>query len=54
MNPGPELGAVAILAAYTVVLGAIVVFMKVMTSRRKRLEKRRQELQEELKGSRTP
>ncbi len=45
MNPGPTLGLVAVTAAYTVVLGALLVFLKFVNSRQKRLEKRRTELQ---------
>jgi len=46
MNPGPELGLIAVAAAYTVVLGTILVFVGFISSRQKRLEKRRKELQE--------
>ena len=45
MNPGPTLGLIAVAAAYTVVLGTILAFMKVIANRQKRLEKRRRELQ---------
>ena len=46
MNPGHELGLIAVTAAYAVVIGAILIFAKMTSNRRKRLEKRRQELQE--------
>jgi hypothetical protein len=45
MNPGPTLGLIAVIAAYTVVLGALVVFVSLMSGRRKRLERRRRALQ---------
>jgi hypothetical protein len=45
MNPGPTLGTIAVVAAYAVVLGAILVFMRMVSARRKRLERRRKELQ---------
>ena len=44
MNPGPTLGLYAVIAAYTVVLGAVLIFMKLTSSRRTRLERRRSEL----------
>ena len=44
MNPGPQLGLIAVVAAYTVVLGALLVFLKLMSSRQKKLERRLQEL----------
>ncbi len=44
MNPGPTLGLIAVAAAYTVVLGTLLVFVKVMANRQKRLQKRREEL----------
>jgi hypothetical protein len=47
MNPGPTLGLIAVAAAYTVVLGTLLVFLKVISNRQKRLEKRRKELQEQ-------
>ena len=46
MNPGPELGLNAVVQAYTVVLGAILVFVVFISNRQKRLERRRKELQE--------
>jgi len=49
MNPGHELGLVAVVAAYAVVLGALLFFLKLVSSREKRLEKRRKELQESMK-----
>ena len=45
MNPGPTLGLIAVIAAYTVVLGALLIFTVLMSSRRKRLERRRRDLQ---------
>ena len=47
MNPGHELGLFAVAAAYTVVLGTLLVFLKSISNRQKRLEKRRKELQEQ-------
>ena len=44
MNPGPTLGLIAVAAAYAVVLGALLVFVAMTSSRRKRMEKRRREL----------
>jgi len=46
MNPGPTLGLIAVIAAYSVVLGAILIFMMVMSGKRKKLERRRSELQQ--------
>jgi hypothetical protein len=46
VNPGPTLGLIAVIAAYSVVLGAILIFLKVMSGRRKKLERRRSELQQ--------
>jgi hypothetical protein len=46
MNPGPTLGLIAVVAAYTVVVGALVIFMAMMSSKRKNLERRRSKLQE--------
>jgi hypothetical protein len=45
MNPGHELGLIAVTASYAVVIGAILVFVKLVANRRKRLERRRRELQ---------
>jgi hypothetical protein len=45
MNPGHELGLIAVTAAYAVVLVAILGFLKMNANREKRLKKRRQELQ---------
>lgn len=45
MNPGHELGLIAVTAAYAVVLATILVYVKMTSNRKKRLEKRRQELQ---------
>ena len=47
MNPGPTLGLIAVAAAYTVVLGALLLFLSLMSSRRKKLERRRAKLQEQ-------
>jgi CcmD family protein len=44
MNPGPTLGLYAVIAAYAVVLGAILVFVTMMAGRQKKLERRRREL----------
>jgi hypothetical protein len=49
MNPGPTLGLIAVAAAYTVVLGTLLVFLKFISSRQKRLEKRRQELRAQVR-----
>jgi hypothetical protein len=49
MNPGPTLGLIAVIAAYAVVLGALLVFVTMMSGRQKKLERRRGELRE-LKG----
>ena len=46
MNPGPTLGLIAVIAAYTVVFVALFVFVGMMSSREKRLAKRRRELEE--------
>jgi Flp pilus assembly protein TadB len=46
VNPGPTLGLTAVIAAYTVVLGALLVFIVVMSRKRKRLERRRKELKQ--------
>ena len=45
MNPGHELGLIAVTAAYAVVLGSILLFLKMNSRRKKRLDRRRQELQ---------
>ena len=45
MNPGPRLGLIAVVAAYTVVLGALLLFLKITSGRQKRLEQRRRDLQ---------
>ena len=44
MNPGPVLGLYAVIAAYAVVLGSLVLFVALMSSKRKKLEARRKEL----------
>jgi CcmD family protein len=46
MNPGPTLGWFAVIAAYTVVFVALFVFVGMMSARRRKLEKRRRELEE--------
>ena len=46
MNPGPTLGTIAVVAAYIVVIGSILVYMKMTSNRRKRLERRRKELKD--------
>jgi hypothetical protein len=46
MNPGPTLGLIAVAATYTIVLVTLLVFLKVISNRQKRLEKRRKELLE--------
>ena len=47
MNPGPTLGLIAVIAAYTVVLGGLVIFIAMMSSKRKNLERSRSKLQEQ-------
>jgi len=49
MNPGPTLGLIAVIAAYIVVLGGLLVFIKVMYGKKKRLQARKKEL---LEGAR--
>jgi len=44
MNPGYTLGAIAVAAAYAVVLGGLVIFLGIMASKRKTLEARRKQL----------
>jgi hypothetical protein len=44
MNPGYELGLTAVIACYTIVLGSLLLYLKMTSSRQKRLEKRRKEL----------
>jgi hypothetical protein len=44
MNPGPTLGLIAVIAAYAVVLGSLVLFVGFMSSKRKKLLTRRKEL----------
>jgi hypothetical protein len=46
MNPGPTLGLIAVITAYIVVLGAILIFVKITSGRRKKLERRRRELEQ--------
>ena len=46
MNPGPALGLIAVTACYTIVLGTLLVFLKIIGNRQKRLEKRRKHLLE--------
>jgi hypothetical protein len=46
VNPGPTLGLIAVIAAYTVVLGALLIFIAVMSRKRKKLERRRSELKQ--------
>jgi len=47
MNPGPTLGLIAVIAAYTVVLGGLLIYIKITSSKRKSLEARRKHLLEE-------
>jgi hypothetical protein len=44
MNPGHELGLIAVASAYAVVLAALGVFVVLMSNRQRRLERRRQDL----------
>jgi CcmD family protein len=46
MNPGPQLGLIAVVVAYTIVFAAIFVFVGLMARRRKRLERRLRELRQ--------
>jgi len=46
MNPGPVAGIIAVVASYAVVIGALAVFVTMIASREKRLEKRRRQLKE--------
>lgn len=46
MNPGPTLGLIAVIAAYTVVLGGLLIYMKITSSKRKKLDARRKQLLE--------
>lgn len=46
MNPGPTLGMIAVIAAYTVVLGGLLIYMKITSSKRKKLDARRKQLLE--------
>ena len=46
MNPGPTLGLYAVIAAYTVVVGGLVIFIAMMSRKRKNLERRRSQLKE--------
>jgi O-antigen/teichoic acid export membrane protein len=50
MNPGPTLGLIAVVAAYVVVLGALLIFIQRMSSKRKRLERKRIHLHDVSKG----
>ena len=45
MNPGPTLGLIAVVAAYAVVLGGLVLFLGLMSRKRKKLQRRRHALQ---------
>ena len=45
MNPGPTLGLYAVIAAYTVVLGSLILYVKIVSAKRKRLEARRKEME---------
>jgi len=49
MNPGPTLGLIAVIAAYTVVLGALLIFVGIMSGKKKKLERRRSELRLQTK-----
>jgi len=46
MNPGHELGLIAVTAAYAVVLGALLFFVGMTLRREKRLQRRRRDLAE--------
>ena len=46
MNPGPTLGLIAVIAAYTVVLGGLLIYVKITSSKRKKLDARRKQLLE--------
>ena len=47
MNPGPTLGLIAVIAAYTVVLVALAFFLGRVSLRQKRLEHKRAELKQQ-------
>ena len=50
MNPGPTLGLIAVVAAYTVVLGGLVIFLALMSNRERKLKRRRAELKDTRKS----
>lgn len=50
MNPGPTLGLIAVIAAYTVVLTGLLVYINLTSRRERKLDKRRSELKDGLKG----
>jgi len=50
MNPGPTLGLIAVVAAYTIVLGGLVIFLTLMSNREKKLRRRRAELKDTAKS----
>jgi CcmD family protein len=47
MNPGPELGRIAVFAAYAVVLAALAFFVIRVSLRQKKLERKRAELKQQ-------
>jgi CcmD family protein len=49
MNPGPTLGLIAVVAAYAIVFGALLVYLQLTSSRRKKLDRRRAELRDSAK-----
>lgn len=49
MNPGPTLGLIAVIAAYSVVLVALAFFLGRVSLRHKKLERKRQELKQQVR-----
>ena len=50
MNPGPWLGGLAVFAAYTVVLGSLILFVSLISAKRRKLEARRKDLERKSKS----
>ena len=49
MNPGPTLGLIAVIAAYSVVLVALAFFLGRVSLRQRKLERKRQELKQQVR-----
>jgi hypothetical protein len=45
MNPGPWWGGVAVAAAYAVVIGSLILFVGLISAKRRKLQARRKELE---------